>query len=171
MRRNGFAGLGTCLALAMLLAACGSASGGATAAPSVAPTPEPTAPLGLFTGHDKCRDAPEPTGAGPDEVWITCDRVATDPRLSGTLLGENHGFGNDPSLYSSWAKLTLTNDGGTWTCDEMMMAPMEGEGGAGFRDQVCVGEGAYKGLTAYLLTLSNNEAADFGIFGWVEETP
>ncbi len=169
MRRNAFARLGTCLALAMLLAACGSTSGGATAAPSAAPTPEPTPPLSLFTGHDKCRDAPEPTGADPEEVWITCDRVATDPRLSGTLLGENHGFGNDPELYSAWATFTLTNDGGTWTCDELMMGTMEG--GTGFRDQVCVGEGAYKGLTAYLYTLSGNAADDFGILGWVEEMP
>lgn len=167
MRRNGLAGLGMSLALAMALAAC--ATGGAS--PTAAPTPDPTAtpaaaPLGMFTGHDKCRDAPEDV---PDKVIVTCDRVATDPRLSGRLLGENHGLAELPDLYTSWAKFTLTNDGGTWTCDEIMMGSMEGR--VGFKDQVCVGEGAYKGLTAYLLTLSNNATADFGIFGWIEETP
>jgi hypothetical protein len=172
MRRERLAGLATGLALAMLLAAC--ATGGASPTPAVAvPATEGTgAALGLFTGRDECRDVPQTNpSAENDAEAVTCDRVATDPRLSGTLLSKGlpTGVGEDPKVYTAWAKLTLTNDGGTWSCDEVVMGTTDG--GAGWRDQVCVGEGPYTGLTAYVHSISNDAASTFGILGWVDETP
>ena len=167
MRRSGFAGLGTCLALAMLLAACGTASGGATAVPSAAPTPEPTAPLGLFTGHDACTD-PDPVDTN-DTGAVVCDRVVSDPRLTGTLTGARAtGQGTDPDVFMEWRTLVLSNDGGAWTCKQTMM----GVGGfAGWADQVCTGTLGYAGLTAYVHAISGNSASDFGVLGWIEEMP
>jgi hypothetical protein len=170
MRRNGWAGLAAGLALATALAAC--STGGASPTATVAATQDPVAALGLFTGRDVCRDVPSTDpSAETDAQAVTCDRVATDARLSGTLLSEGlpNAIGDDPKLYTSWVRVNLTNDEGTWTCDETLMGPMEG--GAGWRDQVCVGQGAYAGLTAYIHSISNDAATTFGIMGVVEEAP
>jgi hypothetical protein len=36
---------------------------------------------------------------------------------------------------------------------------------------VCVGEGGYAGLTAYVHAITGSMMSDFGIFGWIEEMP
>jgi hypothetical protein len=167
MRRNGLAGLGTGLALAMLLAACGSASGGTTAAPSAAPTPEPTAPLGMFTGHDVC-SAPEDDNPTDDVAPVVCERVTTDPRLTGTLTSPDGEAAGNPDLFIEWRTFTMTNDGGSWTCPQLVIGRADFTGWA---DQICTGTNGYAGLTAYIHAISGNNASDFGILGWVEEAP
>lgn len=172
MGRNGSAGLGWSLALVMVVAACATGGAGPTAAPTATPAAEGAASLALFTGRDECRDVPQTDPSAADDAEaITCDRVVTDARLSGTLLseGQPHGVGQDPAFYTAWLRLTITNDGGTWSCDEITMGVIES--GTGWRDQVCIGEGAYEGLTAYIHSISNDGANVFGVLGWVEATP
>jgi hypothetical protein len=167
MRRNGLARLGTGLVLVLLVAACGSASGGATTAPSAAPTPEPTAQLGLFTGHDVCIDG-DAEGA-PDTGKVVCDRVVTDARMTGTLTSPGEiGTGTDPDVFMQWHTFTMGNDGGAWTCKHLLMGVGDS---AGWADQVCTGTLGYAGLTAYIHSISGNQASDFGVLGWIEETP
>lgn len=167
MRRHGFAGLGTSLTLVFLLAACGSASGGPTVAPTAAATPEPTAPTGLFTGHDVCKDA-DADGAA-DTGGVVCDRIVTDARLTGRMeSAAQGGAGTDPDLFIEWRSFKMTNEGGAWTCSQLLIGR---SGSAGWADQVCVGEDGYAGLTAYIHAISGNNANDFGVLGWVEETP
>jgi hypothetical protein len=167
MRRNGLAGLGTSLTLALLLAACGSASGAPTVAPTPAESPAPTGPVGLFTGHDVCSDV-DAEGA-QDTGGVVCERVVTDARLSGRMESDGQGgVGSSPDLFTEWRNFTMSNEGGSWTCGQLLIGR---PGGAGWADQVCTGEGGYLGLTAYVHAISGNNANDFGVLGWVEETP
>lgn len=168
MRRNASAGLAMGPALAILLAACGSA--GATPSADPAAT-EPPAATALFSGRAACRDVPSTdASAGTDAQGITCDQVTTDPRLSGTLLSTAlpAAVGDVPGVYIATSNWTLTNEGGTWTCDQLLVGVADSAGGA---DDVCVGEGAYAGLTAYVHRISSDMATTFGILGWVAETP
>jgi hypothetical protein len=137
-------------------------------APSAAPTPEPTAPLGLFTGHDVCSSSPEGDNPNDDIVPIVCERVTTDPRLTGTLTSPNGEGANDPDLFIEWRTFTMTNDGGSWTCPQLAIGRADS---AGWVDQICTGEDGYAGLTAYIHAISGNNADDWGVLGWVEETP
>lgn len=168
MRRNASAGLAMGPALAILLAACGSGGASPSAAPAAT---EPPAATALFTGRATCRDVPstDPSAENDSEA-VTCDQVTTDPRLTGTLLSTALPavVGDVPGVYIATSRWTLTNEGGTWTCDQLLVGVADSAGGA---DDVCVGEGTYAGLTAYVHRISNDLATTFGVLGWVEETP
>lgn len=165
MRPNDWTRLAASVAVALALAGCATGSAAPTATPTAAPSSAPTGPQGMFTGHDVCRDgdAEEP----PDTGAVVCDRVVTDARLTGTLTSSARGgLGTDPDVYTEWRTFRMTNDGGTWTCQQLMMGVMEG---AGWVDQVCTGEEGYAGLTAYVHSISGTAASDWGVLGWVEE--
>jgi hypothetical protein len=163
MRRNRLTGLATSLFLVTLLAACGTGVAAPTAAPTLEPSAPPAIPLGLFTGHDTC-------GSPEGDALVTCERTATDPRLTGTYEQKIvYGSGDDPKLFSQWSSFTMKHDVGGWTCKEINIGAMDG--GVGYRDQVCTGDGGYAGLIAYIHSISGNAANDFGLLGWVEDTP
>lgn len=187
MKANGAAGLATGILLAMLLAACSGGGAEATttsaaaAATPVKPTvavaaTEPDAP-GLFTGSDRCRQttAPEPSASpDPDTLYLACERTASDPRMSGSSVGELRGVSSnstqdDPALYSLYGTETLTNDGGSWDCE--VLAVWESDTWTGWRDQVCVGHGDYIGLSAYVHAIGNDAITSYGVLGWIEKTP
>lgn len=164
------AGLGATLLLASMLAACSSA--GATQAPALAATPSssPAATIGLFTGFGRCADDASVSADRrlDGSVYTLCERSATDPRLAGSLhlVGRVDTSQRVATISSSG---TLTNDGGTWTCKELIMGYQD-ENAVGSFENVCIGSGGYAGLTAYIHGTTKDQASTWGFVGWVDKT-
>ena len=170
MNRDKLAGLALALAMALLLVGCSSSAAEPTAAPTAEPTQRAAEALGMFTGHDTCAEDPADTNPDDDATLVTCDRVTTDPRLTGTFEGIAHPCGDpDEGVGCIYGTFRGTNDGGGWSCDELTLG--SGDNGVGWKAQACVGEGGYAGLTAYVHAITGNLMGDFGILGWVEEMP
>lgn len=186
MKVNGSARLTAGLALTMMLTACSSAGAGATTAPAAAPATAPAAATevpapvtlnspdapGLFTGSDRCRQmtAPEPSASpDPNALYLACGRTVSDLRMSGVSVGELRSILQDPAMATLSGSETLTNDGGTWSCE--VLAVWESDTWAGWRDQVCVGHGDYIGLSAYVHAIGNDAITSYGVLGWIEKTP
>lgn len=172
MQRSGW-GIGSVIAATLLVAACSTSSGATTAPASAAPgatTPVTAAaalPAGVFTGHWRCSDTPLPSASpnGEGLSGVTCEVIATDPRMSGTSVGTYKIDGSHPMVTAISGDSTLTNSGGSWVCQTLILGEA---GGAGGSDEICGGRGGYAGLTAYTHGVSGNDATDFGIVGWIE---
>jgi hypothetical protein len=159
------------LLLIAALAGCGAA---ATNAPTKAPDPTttPSAAPGavLFTGTAVCNEdasvSPAPVASGqPVPGHVVCDRTFTDPRLTGKEKITSYVAG-DVDLSIIWGSGTISNDGGLWTCTQLIQGTMRNQ--VGSMEEVCVGTDGYAGLTAYIHGTTPNQASDFGLIGWIE---
>jgi hypothetical protein len=156
---------------AVLIAACAAASGGSPTPSSDPETAAAPAPPILFTVTATCResnasapsDVPKPH---PDALWGVCDQTATDPRLSGRSEGYVLFQGDPDADWELSSTTTVENDGGSWACKDFG----RGRDTLAVVDGVCVGEGAYAGLTAYSHGVSDNRTATNGSFGWIIES-
>ena len=165
MRYQGSVRLGAILLLASVLAACTAVGAGSTPVPAA--TPKPADALGVFSGFQRCReDTARPADADPDITYAICDQSASDPRLTGELKWQS-GIDTSGPIGMIWSSGVLTNAGGSWSCDEMVLGLENGVGG---KDMVCVGAGDYVGLTAYAHGVTHDEAITFGLIGWVEKS-
>lgn len=170
MNRDRLAGLALGLMMMLLLVGCASSAAEPTAAPTAEPTQPAAEALGMFTGRETCRQ--DPADANPDDgaTLVICDRVTSDPRMSGTFEGVTYGCGGEGwPLGCIWGTFKGPDDGGGWTCEELNVGTEEN--GVGWKAQACVGEGGNAGLTAYVHAITGNLMSDFGILGWIEEMP
>jgi len=168
MKRKWIAGLGASLVAAALVAGCsGGTAGGSTAAPAA--TDGPAAPTpGIFTGTAACCDDPAPPVTVAEDVnYVVCERTMADARLSGTmhLVSYTGGTEEAPAI---WSDGTLENDEGSWSCKQFGVGSLNVQTGP--LDEVCVGRGAYVGLTAYLHSITADNLATSGILAWIEGT-
>lgn len=164
MRRHTILGLGMTLVLAALVAGCSGAGGSSTS--TSAPADQAPVLSGVFTGHDRCWGQQAPADADPDATYAVCDRTASDPRLSGTINLVSYGpEESDPDVGLLWGSGTLTNENGSWDCEEVIMGSMEN--GVGWRHMVCIGLGAYVGQIAYLQMTTSDTATSWGFIGWI----
>lgn len=137
---------------ATVLAACGTGGTGSTPQPPGGPE------LGMFTARDECGDT---TGT------TVCERTATDPRMTGEARILSGGPSEVPieSIGIVWGSFDLSNDGGEWACEDLIIG--ETVNGVGMRDQVCVGKGGYEGLMAYAHATTPDQTATWGVIGWI----
>jgi hypothetical protein len=156
--------------VAILVAACASGVGSSPAASMETASAGPSAPM-LFTITSTCglaSDAPEDIPKPhPDAVWSACDQTASDPRLSGRWEGYSVFLGDRAADWEMSSTGTVGNDGGTWACQDFGTARKQ----LAVIDGVCIGQGAYEGLTAYSHTVSGDATATGGSFGWIVERP
>ena len=165
MKRERIVRLAASLVVAALAAGCASGAA-STAAPASARTP--VAAPELATGVETCAEDPAPPAdADAEKNYIVCERTMSDPRLSGTRHSTYDVDTSNPKVGVIWSEGTLTNEGGEWSCKELILGS---ENGVGARDEVCVGLGDYLGLTAYTHGTTPNTAADFGLIAWIEGT-
>lgn len=167
MKRKWIAGLGAGLVAAALAAGCtGGAGAGGTAAPE--PTEAAEAAPAIITGTATCGDDPSPpVTVTEDANYVFCERTMADPRLSGTMHLVSHTGGTEETT-AIWSEGTLENEEGSWSCKQFGVGSQEVQ--TGTLDEVCVGRGAYAGLTAYLHLVTADNATTFGILAWVEGT-
>lgn len=168
MKRKWIAGLGAGLVAAALAAGCtGGAGAGGTAAPE--PTEAAEAAPAIITGTATCGDDPSPpvTAPGGNVGYGLCERTMADPRLSGTMHLVSYAGGTEEAT-AVWAEGILENAEGSWSCKQFGVGSQEVQ--TGTLDEVCVGRGAYAGLTAYLHLVTADNATTFGILAWVEGT-
>ena len=90
-----------------------------------------------------------------------------DPRLSGTMHLVSYAGGTEEAT-AIWAEGTLENAEGSWGCKQFGVGSMENQ--VGGLDEVCVGRGAYAGLTAYLHLVTADLLSTFGLLAWIEGT-
>jgi hypothetical protein len=162
----------------VLVAACSSGADNPTAAPTVASAPAttapsvaPAAPDGLFTGRVHCRLVETPGGGDPDAQYHTCYQAATDPRMAGTVdlqvLMSNAEAGQ---AFIAWGPSTITNDQGSWVCNEAGMGIADQTDAVYTRDVACVGKGGNIGLSAWMHALSSTAPMDWAFIGWIDRT-
>jgi hypothetical protein len=168
MKRKWITGLGASLVAAALVAGCaGATGGGSTAAPAATEGTAAPAPA-IFTGTGECRDDPSPpVTVTEDANNVVCERTMADPRLSGTMHLVSHTGGTEEAT-AIWSDGTLENDEGSWGCTQFGVGSIKS--GTGSLDEVCVGRGAYAGLTAYLRGVTADSLSTFGILAWIEGT-
>ena len=179
MLRSRAARFVTSLAATALLAACATADPGTTTGPTRATSAaDPTSEIAstvpatmsaptLFTAHAACHEAP--SGGSAEATYIECETTASDPRMNGSGGNAAANYGDvGEYLGTFWSEYTIENAGGTWRCKELLVGSTKN--GVGGADEVCVGEGGYTGLTAYMHSITDDEAATWGIVGWIEET-
>lgn len=171
------------LAAVVLVAACSSGADNSTSAPTAASAPATTAPSaapaaprevsvapeGLFTGRVHCLGIGRPSDGDIGALYYTCDQVATDARMAGTIkmtvwLTDNA----NETAFTAWASSTLTNDQGSWICTEAGFGAYANKTYA--RDLACVGKGEFVGLSAWLHEVSGNAGVSWGVIGWIAKT-
>lgn len=169
MKRKWIAGLGASLVAAALVAGCSGGSGaGGTAAPAATDGMGVATPA-IFTGTAACRDDPSPpVTVAEDANYVVCERTMADPRLSGALHLVSYTGGTEEAT-AIWSEGTMENDEGSWDCRQFGVGSQEVNTGP--LDEVCVGRGDYAGLTAYLHSVTADNATTFGILAWIEGIP
>jgi hypothetical protein len=169
MKRTWITGLGTSLVAAALVAGCtGGAGAAGTATPAATEATAVPTPA-VFTGTQECRDDPTPpvTAPGGDVGYGLCERTMADPRLSGTMHLISYVGGTDDAT-ALWAEGTLENAEGSWGCKQFGVGSRKNQ--VGGLDEVCVGRGAYAGLTAYVRLVTADQLSTFGLLAWIEGT-
>ena len=178
MRYSKMARLVGALAAAVLVAACSSGGSDPTGVPTVSPAPAteapsvaPAAPKGLFTGRVHCRAVETPSDGDPDAQYLTCYQVATDPRMAGTV-DEQLSLSNAEAgqAFAAWGSSTITNDRGSWVCNEAGMGVAEQTDAVYTRDLSCVGKGENIGLSAWMHAVSSIAPTDWAFIGWIDKT-
>jgi hypothetical protein len=185
MRYNKLARLVGGVAAVLLVAACSSGADNPTVAPTVAPAPAtdapsvapaapsvvPAAPEGTFTGRVHCRNVETPSDGDPDALYFTCNQVATDPRMAGTVeLQWSLSSAETGQPFVAWGPSTVTNDQGSWVCNEAGMGVAEQTDPVYTRDVACVGKGENIGLSAWMHAISSIAPTDWAFIGWIAKT-
>lgn len=158
------------LVLALALAGC---AGAGSPTPTPVATPNPSDALGLATGSETCTEmeapsmSPAPAAPDPSILTMECRRAFSDARLSGLLREQVHLEAGQP-VVTIWGTGTLSNDGGIWVCDVILIGTMVSRMGS--RNDVCVGTDGYRGLTAYIQGPTRDYGTSFGLIGWIVET-
>jgi hypothetical protein len=163
------------LAAAVLVAACSSGANSPTSVPTLAPAAETAAPVapatpeGMFTGSAFCPVTTTPSGGDPDAMYHRCTQVATDPRMAGTVdLGpiSVSDYSELEPAFTSWGPSVITNDRGSWTCQEAGRGSVAN--GVYARDLACTGKGEYIGLSAWLHAVTGDGAMNWSFIGWID---
>jgi hypothetical protein len=130
------------------------------------PSPSPTSLVGdgwaFFSGVVEGEASSTDPAPGYDDhgMWVTLGhgsqgdiQVTTDPRMNGTRTRITNLFSQDNRGNLGSSMVTITNDGGAWTCPMTFIHQPTHKVPEGEIEQWagwCEGTGAYAGLKAYL---------------------